>query len=92
MKILQKEITGTQTSFSTNFGGKLSFILSFFLLSACAAVTYIFTAPTCTTIIITLEPCALNAETQHFIPRFNKKIPNFANTIGRGDRGRKQRR
>ncbi len=26
MKILQKEITGTQTSFLTNFGGKLSFI------------------------------------------------------------------
>jgi hypothetical protein len=29
MKILQNEITGIQTSFSTNFGGKLSFILSF---------------------------------------------------------------
>jgi len=29
MKILQNEITGTQTSFSTNFGAKLSFILSF---------------------------------------------------------------
>jgi len=29
IKILQKEITGFQTSFSTNFGGKLSFILSF---------------------------------------------------------------
>jgi hypothetical protein len=29
MKILQKEITGTQTSFCTNFGGKLSFIPSF---------------------------------------------------------------
>jgi hypothetical protein len=26
MKILQNEITGTQTSFSINFGGKLSFI------------------------------------------------------------------
>ncbi len=30
MKILQSEITGTQTSFYTKFGGKLSFILSFF--------------------------------------------------------------
>jgi hypothetical protein len=29
MKILQNEIAGTRTSFSTNFGGKLSFILSF---------------------------------------------------------------
>jgi hypothetical protein len=29
MKILQKEITGTQTSFSTSSGGKLSFILCF---------------------------------------------------------------
>jgi len=27
MKSLQNEVTGTQTSFSTNFGGKLSFIL-----------------------------------------------------------------
>jgi hypothetical protein len=26
MKILQNEITGTQTSFSTNFGGELSFM------------------------------------------------------------------
>jgi hypothetical protein len=33
---------------------------------------YIFTALTCTTTIITLEPCALNAEFQHFIPRFYK--------------------
>jgi hypothetical protein len=32
----------------------------------------VFTAPICTTTIITLEPCALNAEFQHFIPRFNK--------------------
>jgi hypothetical protein len=29
MRILQSEWTGNQTSFSTNFGGKLSFILSF---------------------------------------------------------------
>jgi hypothetical protein len=35
------------------------------------AATYIFTAPTCRTAIITLEPCALNAATQHFILRFN---------------------
>jgi hypothetical protein len=29
MKILQNEITGTPIGFSINFGGKLSFILSF---------------------------------------------------------------
>jgi len=29
MKILQSEITEIQTSFSTNFGGNVSFILSF---------------------------------------------------------------
>jgi hypothetical protein len=52
MKILQKEITGTQTSFSTNFGGTLSFILCF------SFATYIFTTPTCTTTIVTLHPCA----------------------------------
>jgi len=61
---------------TTIFCGKLSFIvfwppLSFFL-SASTAATYIFTAPSCTTIIITLEPCALNAEFQQFIPRFNE--------------------
>ncbi len=32
---------------------------------------YIFTAPTCKA-IISLEPCALNADFQHFIPIFNK--------------------
>jgi hypothetical protein len=31
-------------------------------------------APTCTTTIITLEPCALNGEFQDFIPRFNKTL------------------
>jgi hypothetical protein len=40
-------------------------------MSACTAAAYTFTVPTCTT-IIALEPCALNAEFQHFIPRFNK--------------------
>jgi hypothetical protein len=52
-----------------NFGGKLSFTpcLSF-LLNASTAATYVFTPPNCTTIIISLEPCALNAEWyQHFI-------------------------
>ncbi len=65
-----KEITATQTSFSTNTGGKQSFILSFLsLLSAsttAAAATYIIFSlllPVPTT-IITLEPCALNAECQ----------------------------
>jgi hypothetical protein len=59
MKILLKEITATQTSFSTNF--VVVNRLSFFLSTSTAA-TYIFTAPTCTTTIITLEPCALNTE------------------------------
>jgi hypothetical protein len=89
MKILQNEITGIQTSFSSNFGSKLSFILSFFFfffLSASTATTYIFTGPTCTTDIITLEPCALNAEFQHFILRLIK-FPYFADTTERGDRG-----
>ncbi len=46
MKILQNEINGTQTSFSTNSGGKLRFIESFLfpeLLNS--AATYIFTGP-----------------------------------------------
>jgi hypothetical protein len=76
MKILQSEITGTQTGFSTNFDGKLSFILSClsFSLSASTDATYIFTALTCTINIISLEPCALNAEFHRFILRFNKNF------------------
>jgi len=88
MKILQNEITGTQTSFSTNFGGKLSFIRSFLFSTG---VTYIFTAPTCTTIIITLKPCAFDAEFQHFILRLNKISLLWGHTE-RGDRGWKQAR
>jgi hypothetical protein len=56
--------------FFTNFGGKLSFIPSF--LSAFTPTIYTFTAHTCTTIIVTLEPCALNVEFEDFIERFNK--------------------
>jgi hypothetical protein len=77
MTILQNEITCTQTSFCTNFGGKLSFILSFsFFLSASVAATYI---PICT--IITLEPCPLNAEFHHFILRFNKNFLTLQITL-----------
>jgi hypothetical protein len=56
-----------------------------FFLTTSTAVTYIFTAPTCTTTIITLEPWALNAEFQHFIPRFNK-TSLLADLTQRGDR------
>jgi hypothetical protein len=47
--------------FCTNFGGKLSFILSFLFPKRlyCGSI---------------LEPCALNSEFQHFILRFNQKI------------------
>jgi hypothetical protein len=72
MKILQIKISGTQISFSTNFGGNwVSSCLSFFL-SASSAARYIFTSPSCTTTIISLDPCALNIKFQHFILRFNK--------------------
>jgi hypothetical protein len=55
---------GFETQKTINFGGKPSFTrLSFFPNASPAAATYIFTAFT----IIPLEPCALNAETQHFI-------------------------
>jgi len=89
MKILQNEIIGTQTSFSTNLGGKLSFVLFFFFPEHLQVATYILNAPTCITIIMTLKPYALNAEFQHFILRFNK-ISLFANTTERRDRGWKQ--
>jgi hypothetical protein len=51
-------------------------------LSASTAATYVFTALTCTTTIITLEPCALNAESQDFT-----KFPYFADLTQRGDSG-----
>ncbi len=48
-------------------------------MSVSTIVTYIFIVLTCTTIIITLEPCALNVEFQHFIGKFNK-ISYFVDT------------
>jgi hypothetical protein len=65
--------TKAQTIFSTNIGGKLSFIPYFLFpqgLPCC--YIYVFTDRTCKTTIVTLEPCALNAEFQYFILKFNK--------------------
>jgi hypothetical protein len=56
--------------------------LSFFL-SASIAATYIFTVPTRTTTIVTLELCALNAEFQHFILD-SVKLSYFADTAESG--------
>ncbi len=38
-----------------------------FFLNASISATYIFTAPTCTTTLITLKPCALNAEIYSYL-------------------------
>jgi hypothetical protein len=70
-KILQNEITRTQTGFPTNFGGKLGFIPAFLFSLAPPLLLHIFTAPTCTITIITLEPCALN------VSAFHAEIKNF---------------
>jgi hypothetical protein len=54
------------------FCGKLSFILfdqSFLFPEQPAHLLVFFNAPACTTTLITLEPCALNAEFLHSIPR-----------------------
>ncbi len=59
--------------------------LSFFR-SASTAATYIFSAPNCTTTIISLEPCALNGE---FSISYLKYL-YFADTNERGDRGWKE--
>jgi hypothetical protein len=74
----------------------VSFCLCFFL-SASTAATYIFTAPNCRTIIISLEPCALNAEYQHFILMswsisywYLWQRLYFADTTERGNRGWKE--
>jgi hypothetical protein len=58
----------------------------------CCYCTYIFTAPACTTTIINyLEPCALNAEFHHFIPKFLIKFPYFADLTQTGGEGVKRR-
>jgi len=90
MKILQKEKLGPKLVFPTNLVVNwASSCVSFFL---CTAATYIFTAPSCTTTIITLERCALKAEFQHFTPRFDKISLLCRYHWKIGDRGRKQRR
>jgi hypothetical protein len=78
MKILQREITRTQTSLSTNSGGKLSFILCFLFAWTPVLVLHIFSVllPWQLGTIITLEPCA------DLI-----KFLNFADTTEREDRG-----
>jgi hypothetical protein len=88
MKILQNKITWTQIIFSSS---TLSFIL-FFLFHECFHYyyMYIFNSQTCTIIIITLEPCALKVEFQHFILKFNIRKLFLANTIERGDKGWKK--
>jgi hypothetical protein len=74
MKILQNEITGTKTSFPPILVVNLvSPCLSFFL-SVSTAATDIFSAPSCTPTIITLECCDLI------------KFHNFADITERGDR------
>ncbi len=60
------------------------------IASTTAAATYIFTAPTCTTTIITLEPCALNAEFQHFILRFNKNFLTLLIPLKQGIGGERE--
>jgi hypothetical protein len=89
MKILHSEVTGTQTSFSTNFGGKLSFILSF-LFPERIRCCYIYFHRSCTTTIISLEPCALNAEFRHFISYWDlMKISLLCRYHWKRDRGSK---
>jgi hypothetical protein len=81
MKILQKEITGTQTSFSPNFGSKLSFILSF-LFSQRLHCSYIY------------FHCSYLYNYYNYSQTsypYLIKFPYFVDTSERGDRGVKQR-
>jgi hypothetical protein len=58
-------------------------------LHCCYIYSIIFTVPTCTTTIISLEHCAaLNDEFQHLYP-YLIKFHYFADTTERGDRGAK---
>jgi len=88
-KTLQKStlaLRGDATQKTINFGSKPSFILSFLFLERPHCCYIYFPARNCLTIVISLEPCALNAEFQHFILRFIKMF-FLADTIERGDRG-----
>jgi hypothetical protein len=79
-------MTGTQNWFF-HLLNRVSSCLPFFL-NASTPATYIFTALTQTIIIVTLEPCTLNAEFQHFILHLIK-FPYFADTTERGETGPK---
>ncbi len=79
-----------------NFGGKLSFILSFRFPERLHCCYIYFHCSKCTTTIISLETCALNAEFEHFLLRCSIsywdliKCPYFADTTERGDGGWKE--
>jgi zona occludens toxin (predicted ATPase) len=70
----QRKKKGGKAQKTITLGRKLSFILSFFFLSACWYIyfhcSYLYI--TTTTTIISLEPCALDAEFHHFILRYNE--------------------
>jgi len=67
---------------------KLSFILSFLFHERLYCYYIYFTTLTCTSTIITLEPCALNAELIALSWWDLIKCPYFADTTERGDWGR----
>ncbi len=92
-KFLQNEIIETQTSFDTNFGGKLSFIPSILFPEGlhCCHTTYIFTAPTWSTTIITRTLCInLWALSQTDVVNLYIKFFTLRDTIEIGDRRWKQ--
>jgi hypothetical protein len=71
-KTLTFEAEGGKNLKTINFCGKLSSPCLLFFLGTSTFAAHNFTISTCTTIIITLEPYALNVKLQHFTPRFNK--------------------
>jgi hypothetical protein len=94
MKILHKEITRTQTSFSTNFSGKLSFILCF-LFPERLHYCYIYFHCSYLYNYYNYSRTLCN-----MCWRFNTQIsysdlikfPYFADTTKRGDKGWKKQR
>jgi hypothetical protein len=90
MKILQNEVTGTQTNFFTNFGGELSFIQSFLFFLSASSVLHIFS----------LAPYPYNYYNYSrtlcikcWVSAFHTKneFHHLAKTTERGDRGWKRR-
>jgi hypothetical protein len=79
MWFLLEEIQKNKKHQHSRVGGTSVFVVNWVFTLSLLFLSAFITAPTCKAIIISLEPCALNADFQHFIPGSNK-FPYFMDT------------